>query len=115
MTSNHQASKNHRGAPRLLPHLDSDPIQVLIPSTGKKLLGFLLDESADGVAIQVRRTRCVAEGDRVLVARNGRTNEALVKHVSTHGVSTRIGLEWIERFDDLALVATIGVGRQRPT
>lgn len=100
--------KDKRCAPRLLPYLDSAPIQVLIPSTGKKLLGFLLDESADGVAVQVRRTRCLAAGDRVQIGRNGRIVEALVKNVADYGLSSRIGLEWAEPIDDRALVASLG-------
>jgi len=87
----------NRGANRLLPHRDSDPVQIVIPSTGKKLLGFLLDESADGAAVQLRPTRCLATGDHVQFAKNGRTIEAVVKHATTYGICARIGLEWVEK------------------
>lgn len=113
MTVEHgrDVGNDKRSALRLLPYLDSAPIQVLIPRTGKKLLGFLLDESADGVAVQLRRTRCLAEGDQVQIVRNGRIAEALVKNLADCGVSSRIGLEWVNGVDDLALVASLGVRR----
>ena len=102
------SSKNKRCAPRLLPNLNSDPLQVLIPSTGKKFLAFLLDESADGAAIQLRRTRCLAVGDRIQISWNGRSEEAFVKNVEDYGISSRIGLGWVEPIDDLALVKSMG-------
>ena len=82
------ARNNQLSAPWLLPYLETAPIQVLIPKTGKKLLGFLLDESEDGVAVQLRRTQCLVEGDKVQVARNGGLEDAIVKNVEDLSLST---------------------------
>ena len=93
--------------PRLLSYLEAAPIQVRIPHTGKKLIGFLLDETAHGVAVQLRRTRSLVEGDRVQIARNGGIEKAIVKNIGDRGHSTRIYLKWGERPDHLASVAAV--------
>ena len=95
-----------RRSPRFLPRLGNHPIQVVVPTIGKKFLGFLLDESVDGVAIHLRRTSCLARGDRVQISRNGSIEEATVKNFLDRGVSLRIGLEWVEPFDYLATVGS---------
>ncbi len=94
MTNYHEAGFDRPSAPATLPHLDSPPIQILIPSTGKKVLGFLLDESADRGTVQVRRTRCLAAGDQIQLVRNGHKQAAVVKQLQTNGIGTRIGLAW---------------------
>ncbi len=96
------APNNNQSADSLLSYLEATPIQLRIPNTGKKLIGFLLDESDHGVAVQLRRTQCLVAGDSVHIARNGGIEKAIVKTIGDRGFSTRINLKWGDRCDDLA-------------
>jgi hypothetical protein len=95
----------HNNRPDLSSYLEAAPIQLQIPDTGKKLIGFLVDESAQGVDVQLRRTQCLVAGDKVHIARNGGLEKAIVKDIGDRGPSTRIKLKWGERLDDQASVA----------
>ncbi len=104
---NEDAPNNDQSAPKLLSYLEAAPIQLRIPNTGKKLIGFILDESPHGVAVQMRRTRCLVAGDNVHIARNGGIEKAIVKNVGDRGLSTRINLKWGEPRDDLATITAL--------
>ena len=107
MTVEKDPDAPNNNLPRLLSYLEAAPVQVRIPDTGKKLIGFLLDETTHGVAVQLRRTRCLVAGDRVHIARNGGVEKAIVKNIRDRGHSTRIYLKWGEQCDHPALVAPV--------
>lgn len=101
MTVEKDEDAPNNNLPSLLSYLEAAPVQVRIPNTGKKLIGFLLDESAHGVAVQLRRTQCLVAGDSVHIVRNGGLEKAIVKNIGDRGHSTRIELNWGDRGDHL--------------
>ncbi|MCA9122478.1 MAG: hypothetical protein H6822_15265 [Planctomycetaceae bacterium] len=85
---------NQRTSPRLLPGPATAPI-TLRPSNGEDTLrGWILDESDEGVAIQLGRRCHFQPNDHVELLVGDAWESAIVTSTRRQGVASRIGLRW---------------------
>lgn len=97
---------DQRRSPRILPGPDS-MIELRSTESGTAFRGPLLDQSVDGIAIQLGRTCQLAPGDTVVVQVGSRWEEATVVSTTSKGLTTRVGLHWMEQYQEPALDAVL--------
>lgn len=86
---------NQRTSPRLLPGPATAPI-TLRPSNGDAMLrGWILDESDEGVAVQLGRRCHFQPNDQVELLVGEAWESAVVTSTRRQGVASRIGLRWV--------------------
>ncbi|MBC8356523.1 MAG: hypothetical protein H8E66_31470 [Planctomycetes bacterium] len=86
---------NKRSSPRLLPGPDTSMISLRKHNSEEVIRGYLLDQSVDGLALQLGR-RCSVELDENIEVLVGDSWEpAIVTSAKRQGIVNRVGLRWV--------------------
>lgn len=86
---------NQRRSPRLLPGPDNSTITLRKANTEQTLSGSLLDQSVDGIAVQLGRRCELANNDQVEVLVGNQWEPATISSTKRQGIAYRVGLCWV--------------------
>ena len=84
---------------RLLPGPQSGKVRFRTRDQTVRV-AFLLDESVDGIALQLQNGTELTVGQIVEVSWSGMARGAVVRSVVQHGIFYRVGLQWRPKTED---------------